>query len=604
MIKERKITTALVFGISTFFCLVVLFVDVLVSNGEIISSFFFLDTRDTGMDFFNSIAIVKDRTPYSYSNSIYPPLASLIFYIIYCMVPMGYSDQWRQTSMGIVGSRGTDLDPRSWQTTMLAFLLFIIVVTLLIFLLSKKILIDAEYSALVSWCVVFSYGCLMGVERGNIILLSLAFLLMFFTLYKSENRIYQEVGLICLAISAGIKLYPAIFGLILIFEKEYKKAIRSVIYGIIFLFAPFFVFGGTAVIGPFFHRVFAFGGISSGAAGEVALGGYGFNGFFKTAVYVLSAVGKGDFVNWYAQVSWLETSAKLLFCLAGIYVGWCAKEKWERVLALTMILFLVLPLGGYGIVFAIPMLLFFLYENQDCKMLLCSRGRNLVFLCMLLLVEPVPIFGNVILYEQVISIRELIYQIVPTVLYGYIIFEFVKYMKLAWGSVISKVMRVVILISVTVTMLFSGTVQGEEKLEEYIVSENAVFDSRLIHYEVDEAGVQDEMLRVTGWCILEGDEQHYNLKQPKRLLLKDMRSNKYYEMTTDINMRQDVTDSLVKDGVNYDYSGFTATMATEKLDVSYPYGLFISYRNANREYLVSTGYVWDGKNINQSKDIP
>lgn len=603
MVKKQMINTALVFGISTVFCLVVLLVDMLISNGAIASSFFHHDAKDTGMDFFNSIAIVKDKTPYSYSCSIYPPLASLIFYIIYCLVPLEYSSQWRQTTRGIVQTRGTELDPRCWQTTMMAFIIFIIIATLLVFLFSKKILKDTKYSTLVSWCVVLSYGCLWAFQRGNIILLSLAFLLMFFALYKSNSKINQEVGLVCLAISAGIKLYPAIFGLILIFEKEYRKAVRAFVYGIIFLFLPFFMFEGVSVIGYFFDCVFSFAGFSPVITNEVTLGGSSLDDFVKTIVYFCSVLGKGDFNSWYNQISWLTTLFKLIICLMGIYVGGVAKEKWEKVLSLTMVLFLVNPPGGYGAVFAIPMLLFFVYENQDYKKLLSDRSRGLVFFCMLLLVEPFPVLGNFVLNEQVVSARELYIQGVTAILYGYIVFKFVKYMKLSWKCLISKVMIVLILASIVVVTLYSKVLKSEPKLEEYDMSEHVIFDSKLIHFDIDEAVVQDGMIYVTGWCILKGDEQHYNLKSPKQLLLKDLQSNKYYKMITDKDMRQDVTDSLVNDGVNYDYSGFIATMFTEKLDQSGLYELFISYTSSSEEYLESTGYVWDGKNISKSKSM-
>lgn len=601
--KSKTINTSLVFGILTVFCLVVLFVDMLISKGIITNSFFHRDVRDTGMDFFNSIAIVKDKTPYSYSNSIYPPLASLFFYIIYCLVPVEYSNQWRKTTEGIVQTRGTDLDPRSWQTTMMSFIIFIIVATLLIFLLSKKMLKDTEHSTLVSWCVVFSYGCLKAFERGNIILLSLAFLLMFFALYKSENKICQEVGLICLAISAGIKLYPAIFGLVLIFEKKYKKAVRTFIYGIIFLFVPFFAFEGASVIGHYFESVLAFGGFSSTITEGIVLGGGGLEDFFKTIVYLCSVLGKGDFNSWYNQISWLAMLLKLIVCLMGIYVGWFAKEEWERILSLTMILFLLQPPEGYGAVFAVPMLLLFLYGNQDYKMVLFDRSRRLVFFCMLLLVEPFPFLGNVVLNEQTIPVKGLVSQVVIAVLYGYIVFKFVKYMKLSWKYIESKVMVMVILTSVITVTLFSTVLKSEEELEEYNMSKSVIFDSELICFDIDEAAVRDEMIYVTGWCVLKEDEQHYNLESPKQLLLKNLQLNKYYKMATYKNMRHDVTDSLVNDGVNYDYSGFIATMYTEKLDKSDVYEIFISYKDSKEEYLVSTGYIWNGGIMSKPKNM-
>ena len=41
------------------------------------------------------------------------------------------------------------------------------------------------------------------------------------------------------ALAAGLKLYPAIFGLLLLFDKKYKEAIRLVVYGILAVVIPF-----------------------------------------------------------------------------------------------------------------------------------------------------------------------------------------------------------------------------------------------------------------------------------------------------------------------------------------------------------------------------
>jgi hypothetical protein len=51
--------------------------------------------------------------------------------------------------------------------------------------------------------------------------------------------------MMCIAISAGFKIYPAVFGLFWIVEKRYKEAVRLVIYGVVAFFVPFLFFGGV-----------------------------------------------------------------------------------------------------------------------------------------------------------------------------------------------------------------------------------------------------------------------------------------------------------------------------------------------------------------------
>lgn len=68
---------------------------------------------------------------------------------------------------------------------------------------------------------------------------AMLFLLLGIFLKDNDNKIIHELSLICIAISAGFKIYPAIFGMIYIVEKRWKEAARLVLYGVFFFFSPF-----------------------------------------------------------------------------------------------------------------------------------------------------------------------------------------------------------------------------------------------------------------------------------------------------------------------------------------------------------------------------
>lgn len=85
------------------------------------------------------------------------------------------------------------------------------------------------------------WGC--AFERGNPVLWAMLFLLLGMVFMDSDNRILRELALICIAIAAGFKIYPALFGLIYLAEKRYKEAVRLIIYGILFFFVPFIFVG-------------------------------------------------------------------------------------------------------------------------------------------------------------------------------------------------------------------------------------------------------------------------------------------------------------------------------------------------------------------------
>ena len=67
--------------------------------------------------------------------------------------------------------------------------------------------------------------------------------------YNSEKEIVKHIAFISLAVSASIKIYPALFGLILIRDKRWKDALICCMYGIIIFLAPFMFFGGIKNVG-------------------------------------------------------------------------------------------------------------------------------------------------------------------------------------------------------------------------------------------------------------------------------------------------------------------------------------------------------------------
>lgn len=89
--------------------------------------------------------------------------------------------------------------------------------------------------------IIFNYGMLYAYERGNIVIYSFICSMMFVFFQNSKNKYMREIALMSLAFAAGLKIYPAFLGCLL-YNKEYKRAIRTVIYGIIMFIVPFFAF--------------------------------------------------------------------------------------------------------------------------------------------------------------------------------------------------------------------------------------------------------------------------------------------------------------------------------------------------------------------------
>ena len=89
---------------------------------------------------------------------------------------------------------------------------------------------------------IFFFSCLVwgfAFERGNLVLYAMVFLMLGLALRDSSNKALRELSLVMVAVSAGFKLYPALFGFLWIAEKRYKEAARLVVYGLASFFVPF-----------------------------------------------------------------------------------------------------------------------------------------------------------------------------------------------------------------------------------------------------------------------------------------------------------------------------------------------------------------------------
>ena len=78
-----------------------------------------------------------------------------------------------------------------------------------------------------------------GMSVANSTMLVMALLLIALKFRESDSAVYRELALILIAVCAGFKIYPAIFGLFYLTEKRYKEAARLTAYGIVLFFAPF-----------------------------------------------------------------------------------------------------------------------------------------------------------------------------------------------------------------------------------------------------------------------------------------------------------------------------------------------------------------------------
>ena len=259
---------------------VYLAVSVIFGNGKF-ADIFFLRCADFFMDFFNSIRDASQGSAvYTERKVIYPPLANLIFLILSRFTPARYND-----------TRFEDRYtwPEYFSTMMLAVVFVAVFAVMFFFLIYSRMKNGSQTLRFAfAFFALFSTPVLYMAERGNMILFCLIALLIYAFTYDSENKTHREIGLISLAFAAALKLYPAIFGWILIADKRYKDAARCVIYGIILLILPSFFFGGPACFAYVFGNIFSFSTTGTGSTVSIICNAIGLPSAVATVINILA----------------------------------------------------------------------------------------------------------------------------------------------------------------------------------------------------------------------------------------------------------------------------------------------------------------------------
>ena len=223
---------------------------------------FFFDELDTGMDFFNSLAETHGADPYGIYHTLYTPLCNLFFLILQMMVPVTVSSLWPDTHYEMTGLRQTGNDIRKEQSCLLIYLCYLVCLSFLWILLTSckyhREHAGSVWGTVIGGLSFLSHGNLTAIERGNVVNMTAFFVMAFLFMYRSDRRVLRELSYICLAIAAGLRIYPAIFGILLISGRDWTGVAKSMVYGIAAFILPTFALGGISVLPEFIHQVIAF----------------------------------------------------------------------------------------------------------------------------------------------------------------------------------------------------------------------------------------------------------------------------------------------------------------------------------------------------------
>lgn len=303
--------------------------------------------NDTFMDFFNvNYFVAEGRNPYGgESVSSYPPLILIIAKIFACMGD--YS----------VGSVSTRSQVGGIVSLVLYFLVCFGICAFSFYLIAKRLGFK-KYQIFLSGCVLFfSAPLLFLIERGNYLLLALAFVLLFFALYESKSRVVRELSYLSLAVAFGIKLYPIAFGIVLVKDRRRLAIVRLAVYCILLFFVPFFFFsGGLANFLAFIKNLISF------TAYDTPYNNYA---LYQIWYSIRNLFGQTPVSSTAVTVSKIISYCICLLCVISAFL---CRKKWQSLLSASLFsIYITQPCYLYTGVMLIVPILYFLAEEEKSK---------------------------------------------------------------------------------------------------------------------------------------------------------------------------------------------------------------------------------------------
>ena len=198
-------------------------------------------------DYFTHVAYVADpKNLYSRATGewgTFPPFVYMLFYFLFRMTARD----------GFIPNNRFELMESDHAFTV--FLYFWIFVTLLI-VYTISIWIKGSHKKRLIVCLLLSTPFIGGgMERANSIMLVIPLLLIALKWRSDDSAFLREMALLLIAFCVGIKIYPAVIGLLYLKECRWKEALRLTIYGFLVFFLPFFCFGGFSAFTLWFSNM-------------------------------------------------------------------------------------------------------------------------------------------------------------------------------------------------------------------------------------------------------------------------------------------------------------------------------------------------------------
>ncbi len=323
-------------------------------------------------DYFRHVGFTSDMKNF-YLNTIeapFPPFAYLLYYLLYSLDPT--DEIWDVESWEAV---------RDYRFNMLIYVMLIILLALLFRLLTDKILTysTSEKNTALTCAILFSAPFMAGaIERGNIAFLVMLMVLAAFYLRDSDNAVCREAALLLIAMASGIKVYPAIMGLLYIREKRWKEAVRLFIYGLLFFFVPYAFTGGIPAMISHLKILFLFETQSYASWTDIR----------NFLLSISKVLGQYENSPYFVKYFKIIENLYLLLCVASLFK---TDKSWKKALYICGVMSLYVPSSHryVSIYMAVPLILYLKDAMEQTE----SGDKGVIYTVLFALIFTNPVYG-------------------------------------------------------------------------------------------------------------------------------------------------------------------------------------------------------------------
>ena len=208
------------------------------------------------------------------------------------------------------------------------FMIFV-VTTFILFTFAIELLVGTDIEKkwekyYISISLVCSFPFMgYAVKTGNVVFFVLTLMMLAIGLKDSENKYCREIALLLIAFCAGMKIFPAALGLLYLKEKRWKESLRLVIYGIIFFFVPFLIYGGWSAICLFFKNM-SYHGETILSVGTIP---------WYTTIFA-NSIGRPEFASILGKI------CVFVWCVIVLYLFFLNQYSWSGYLLLFSLFFI------------------------------------------------------------------------------------------------------------------------------------------------------------------------------------------------------------------------------------------------------------------------